>query len=170
MNKEHVKQFIKMLNNLDGLMVKASAYADQRKFDVNNFVTDRMAPNMLSFANQIQMACDAAAFCVAYMSQTKPPTFENKEKTWAELRERIAKTIDYLKTMLDADYSQFKQAKISPVWAGGHWLNGEEQFYQMALPNFYFHVTAAYMLLRKAGVEIGKGDFLGHLDFKPAET
>ena len=118
MNKEHVKQFIKMLNNLDGLMVKASAYADQRKFDVNNFVTDRMAPNMLSFANQIQMACDAAAFCVAYMSQTKPPTFENKEKTWPELRKRIAKTIDYLKwTKLIKNMSNW------PVLAEQYWKN-----------------------------------------------
>ena len=128
-----------MLNNLDGLMAKASAYADQRKFDVNNFVTDRMAPNMLSFANQIQMACDAAAFCVAYMSQTKPPTFENKEKTWPELRKRIAKTIDYLKTMLDADYSQFKQAKISPVWAGGHWLTSPVSPVCGAPVKYYHH-------------------------------
>lgn len=170
MNQEHVKQFIKMLQNLDGLMVKAAAYADQRKFDVNNFVGDRMAPNMLTFANQIQMACDAAKFCVAYMSQTKAPSFSDTEKTWPELRQRITKTTDYLKTMIDVDYSQFQKAKVAPVWAEGRWLNGEEQFYQMALPNFYFHVTAAYMLLRKAGVEIGKGDYIGHLDFKPAEA
>jgi len=169
MNKEHVKQFIKMLTNLDGLMVKAAAYADQRKFDVNNFVSDRMAPNMLTFGNQIQMACDAAKFCVAYMSQTKAPSFPDTEKTWPELRQRITKTNDYLKTMVEADYDNFKNAKVAPVWAQGKWLNGDEQFYQMALPNFYFHVTAAYMLLRKAGVEIGKGDFIGHLDFKPAE-
>lgn len=166
MNKEHVKQFIKMLNNLDGLMVKASAYADQRKFDVNNFVNDRMAPNMLTFGNQIQMACDAAKFCVAYMSQTQAPKFEDNEKTWPELRARITKTIDYLKTMVEGDYSKFKDVKVAPVWAQGKWLNGEEQFYQMALPNFYFHMTAAYMILRKAGVEIGKTDFIGPLDFK----
>lgn len=158
-----------MLHNLDGLMVKAATYADQRKFDVNNFVTDRMAPNMLSFANQIQMACDAATYCVAYMSQTKAPSFENKEKNWPELRARIAKTIDYLKTMIEADYSNFHEEKVAPVWAEGKCLSGEEQFYQMALPNFYFHITAAYMLLRKGGVEIGKGDYIGHLDFKPTE-
>jgi hypothetical protein len=166
MNKEHVKQFIKMLQNLDGLMVKASAYADQRKFDVNNFVNDRMAPNMMTFANQIQMACDSAKFCVAYMSHTTAPVWENTEKTWPELRARIAKTIDYLKTMVEADYTKFDKAKVAPVWAEGRWLNGDEQFYQMALPNFYFHMTAAYMLLRKAGVELGKGDYIGHLDFK----
>jgi hypothetical protein len=166
MNTEHVKQFIKMLNNLDNLMVKAAAYADQRKFDVNNFMTDRLAPNMLTFANQIQLTCDAAKFCVAYMSQTQAPAFENNEKTWPELRARIAKTTDYLKSMVEADYSNYKTAKVAPVWAEGRWLNGDEQFYQMALPNFYFHMTAAYMLLRKAGVELGKGDYIGHLDFK----
>ncbi len=167
MNTEHVKQFIKMLNNLDGLMVKAAAYADQRKFDVNNFMTDRLAPNMLSFTSQVQMTCDAAKYCVAYMSETKAPTFEDVEKTWEQLRERISKTTEYLKTMVEADYSKFKTVKVAPVWAQGRWLNGDEQFYQLALPNFYFHMTACYMLLRKAGVELGKGDFLGSLDFKP---
>ncbi len=168
MNTDYVKQFIKMLNNLDGLMMKAAAFADDRKFDVNNFITDRLAPDMLTFANQVQMTCDAAKFCVAYMSETKAPTSEDIEKTWPELRERIAATIVYLKSMIEADYSKFKTVKVAPLWAQGQWLNGDEQFYQLALPNFYFHMTACYMLLRKAGVPIGKGDFIGSLDFKPS--
>lgn len=168
MNKNHVIQFIKMLNNLDGLLTKAVTHADTKKFDVNNFVSTRLAPDMLTFANQVQMACDAAKFCVAYMSQTKAPSFEDKETTLPELRARIAKTTDYLKTMVEADYSKFKEAKVAPTWAGGKWLSGEEYLYEMALPNFYFHVAAVYMLLRKFGVDIGKGNFIGDLNFKPA--
>lgn len=166
MNKHYVTQFIKMLNNLDGIMAKAAAHADTKKFDVNNYTTERLIPDMLNFTKQIQITCDSAKFCVAYMSQTTPPKFEDNEKTWTELRERIKKTTDYLKTMIEADYSKFKEAKIAPSWAGGQWVNGEEYFYEMAIPNFYFHSTVAYSLLRKAGLELGKGDFLGQLNFK----
>lgn len=166
MNKMHLNQFIKMLNNLDGLLAKAAAYADQKKFDVNNFMTERIAPDMLPFPKQIQIACDAAKFCVAHMSHTEAPKFEDNEKTIQELRQRIEKTTSYLKTMVEADFSQFKEAKISPSWAGGQWLTGEEYFYELALPNFYFHITTAYMILRKAGIEIGKSDYIGNLNFK----
>ena len=168
MNKQSVMQFIKMLNNLDGLLVKATAHADMKKFDVNNFTLERIAPDMLTFTNQIQMTCDTAKFCIAYLSQTKAPSFADTEKTFPELRARIKNTNDYLKTMIEADYSKFKDVKVAPTWAGGQWLGGEEYFYEMALPNFYFHLATTYMLLRKAGVEVGKTDFMGSLNFKKA--
>lgn len=166
MNKMHLEQFIKMLNNLDGMLVKAAAFADHKKFDVNNFMTERIAPDMLAFPKQIQITCDAAKFCAAHMSHTEAPKFEDNEKTIPELRARIAKTNEYLKSMIEADFSEFKEAKISPHWAAGKWLSGEEYFYELALPNFYFHITAAYMILRKSGVELGKADYLGNLNFK----
>ena len=166
MNKQHVEQMIKMLNNLDAIMAKAAAHADAKKFDVNNFTTERMIADMLPFTKQIQIACDAAKFCVANLSHTKAPAFEDNEKTWSDLRQRITKTTDYLKTMVEADYSKFKEARVSPSWAGGQWLTGEEYFYQQALPNFYFHITTAYALLRRSGVEIGKADYIGALNFK----
>jgi uncharacterized protein len=166
MNSIYTKQFIKMLTNLDGLLVKATAYADLKKFDVNHFTTERLAPDMLTFANQIQMACDAAKFCTSYLSHTKAPAFEDNEKTIPELRARIAQTNEYLKTMLEVDYSKFKEAKIAPSWAGGQWLPGDEYLFELALPNFYFHISAAYMLLRKANLDIGKGDFIGNLNFR----
>ncbi len=166
MNKQHVIEFIKMLNNLEAIMAKTAVHADTKKFDVNNFLSERLIADMLPFSKQVQIACDGAKFCAAYMSHTTPPKFEDNEKTWTELRARVVKTVDYLKTMVEADYSKFKEAKVAPSWAGGQWLNGEEYFYEMALPNFYFHMTTAYALLRKSGVEIGKGDFLGALNFK----
>lgn len=166
MTKHFVQQYIKMMDNLDGLLVKAAAHADQRKFDVNNFMTERLAPDMLPFSYQVQAACDAAKFSVAYMSQTKAPSFPDTEKTWSELRERVAKTKEYLKTMVEADYSKYKEAKVAPSWAQGRWLAGDEQFHEMAIPNFYFHMSAVYMILRNTGVVLGKGDYLGALNFK----
>ncbi len=166
MNKQHLTQFIKMLGNLDGLLAKAAAYADHKKFDVNNFTSERIIADMLPFTKQIQITCDAAKFCVAHASQTIAPKFEDNETTWTELRARVTKTVDYLKTMQEADFSKFKDPKIPMAWAGGQWVTGEEYFYQLALPNFYFHMTTAYLLLRKAGVEIGKADFTGPIPFK----
>lgn len=168
MNKMYVEQFIKMLQNLDGLLVKAQAHADAKKFDANNFLTERLAVDMLPFSRQIQIACDNAKLCVARLShsEAQAPKFEDNEKTIAELRTRIQKTLDYLKTKVEADYSQFKTAKFAPAWMNGEWLDGETYFYQFALPNFYFHTSAAYAILRNCGVEIGKGDFIGALPFK----
>ncbi len=166
MNKHYVEQFIKMIENLDHLMTKAAAYADHKKIDVNIFMNERLIVDMLPFARQIQMACDTAKFCVSYLSSTQAPKFEDNELTWTELKNRLVKTNSYLKTMIEADFSNFKNVKISPSWAGGQWLTGEEYFYQMAIPNFYFHTNTAYAILRKAGVEIGKKDFLGNLNFK----
>ncbi|MBY0553980.1 DUF1993 domain-containing protein [bacterium] len=166
MNKKFVEQYIKMLNNLDGLLVKAAAHADANKFDVNNFVTDRLAVDMLPFARQIQIACDTAKLAVASFSFSEAPKFEDNEKTIAELRERIKKTLDFLKSKVEADFSKFKDAKYAPFWANGMWLDGESYFYEHAMPNFYFHVQTAYAILRTRGVNVGKADYIGALNFQ----
>ena len=159
-------QFIKELENLDGLLAKATQHADAKKMDVNNFLTERLITDMLPFTKHIQSACDTAKMCVALLSHTEAPKFEDNEKTMPELRERIKKTVDFLKTKIEADYSKYQTAKYVPHWAGGAYLEGEAYFYEYAIPNFYFHMTTAYAILRKAGVQIGKGDFLGTIDFK----
>lgn len=166
MNKKFVEQYIKMLNNLDGLLVKAAAHADAHKFDVNNFVTDRLAIDMLPFSRQIQIACDTAKLAVASFSHSEAPKFEDNEKTMLELRERIKKTVDFLKSKVEADYSKYKEAKYAPKWAEGKWLDGESYFYEHAIPNFYFHVQTAYAILRSRGVSVGKGDYIGALNFQ----
>jgi hypothetical protein len=166
MNTFFLDQFIKMLGNLDSLLLKAQSHADAKKFDANHFVGEKLAVDMLNFTKQIQIACDTAKFCVARLSHTEAPKFEDNEKTLADLRGRIHKTQNYLKTMSEADYSHYRSAKYAPHWMNGEWLDGEAYLYQYAIPNFYFHVTTAYAILRKCGVEIGKGDFLGALPFK----
>ncbi|MGZ3691664.1 MAG: DUF1993 domain-containing protein [Pseudobdellovibrio sp.] len=165
MNKHVTMQFIKMLTNLDGLLVKATAHADAKKFDVNNLLNERIIADMLPLGKQIQIACDNVKTCVTLLSHTETPKFEDNEKTVAEYRTRIQKTIDLLKTKIEADYSKYKEAKYSPVWMQGAYLTGEDYFNEYIFPNFYFHVTTAYDILRKAGVEIGKSDYMGTLNF-----
>jgi len=165
-NKHNVLQFIKMLNNLDGLLVKATQYADVKKFDVNNLLNERLIVDMLPLSKQVQIACDNAKLATARLSFSEAPKFEDNEKTVAELRERIKKTTDWLKTKVEADFSKYKDAKYDPVWMKGQWLDGESYYNEFVFANFYFHVTTAYAILRKAGVEIGKGDYIGALNFR----
>lgn len=166
MNQKIVAQMIKMLENLDGLLLKATQQADAKKFDVNNYLSERLIVDMLPLSKQIQITCDNAKLCVARLSHSEAPKFEDNEKTMPEFRERIKKTIDFLKTKIEADYSKFESAKFEPTWMNGQWMDGEDYFYQFAIPNFYFHMTTAYAILRKCGVEIGKSDYMGHLPFK----
>ena len=166
MNKNVTLQLIKMLNNLDGLLVKAIQHADSKKFDVNNFMNERLVVDMFPLSKQVQIACDNAKTCVSLMTLSEPPKFEDNEKTISELRERIKKTTDFLKTKIEADYTRFKEAKYAPFWMQGMWLDGESYYYEYALANFYFHLTTTYAILRKAGVEIGKADYMGALNFQ----
>ncbi len=166
MDKHVVLQFIKMLNNLDGLLVKAAEHADKKKYDVNGLLNERLIVDMLPLVKQVQMACDNAKLATARLSFSEAPKFEDNEKSVPELRERIQKTVEWLKTKVEADFSKYKEAKYAPPWMKGQWLDGESYFNEFVPANFYFHVTTAYAILRKSGVEIGKGDYLGALNFR----
>lgn len=159
-------QFKKMLRNLDNCMVKAAAHADTKKFDVNILASYRLAPDMFSFARQIQSTCDAAKFCAAYLSEQTAPKHEDTETTWVELRERIAKVLTYLEGFKDNDFANKEGVKVKPGWAKGKWLHADEYLQEVAVPNFYFHLMAAYAILRHAGVDVGKMDYLGSVDMK----
>jgi hypothetical protein len=154
--------FVRMLGNLNGWLDKAEAHAAAKKFDADVYLQSRLAPDMLPFPKQIQIACDAAKFCVARLSGTESPVFEDNEKTLAELRERVKKTIDYVKSVpADAiDGSDAKEITIKRA-SGPVTMTGEVYLKHAVLPNFFFHVTTTYALLRQNGVEIGKSDYLG---------
>ena len=160
-----ITEFNKMLTNLDGLMAKAAGYSDQKKFDVNVLTTARLAPDMFPFAKQVQSSCDAAKFCASYLAKKEAPKHEDNETTWAELRERIKKATTYLGTFKESDFANASAVKISPKWAEGKWLPADEYIHQLAIPNFYFHITIAYAILRENGVDVGKTDFIGDLPF-----
>ena len=166
MSAAPIFQFKKMLHNLDNCLAKAAGYADQKKFDVNVLVGYRLAPDMFSFDKQIQSTCDAAKFCAAYLSGQTPPKHEDNEKTWTELRERIKKVTTYLETFKAEDFAKAESAKVKPGWAKGQWLTGEEYLTEIAIPNFYFHLMASYAILRHAGVDVGKQDYMGALKLR----
>ena len=164
-----VKQFGRTLRNLDGVLDKAEKYAEARKFDVNNFCTARLFPDMLPFVFQIRNACDKAKFAAAILSGKTAPKHEDTETTMAELRARIAKCLAFLDTLTAADFERTKaDTLIRLPNRPGKAIPAEEYLYALQLPNFYFHVTTAYDLLRHGGVEIGKNDFIGPLGFVDA--
>jgi hypothetical protein len=161
-----VKQFARTLRNLDAVLEKATKYAEGRKFDVNNFLTARLFPDMLPFVNQIRIACDHAKGVAANMSGKEAPKHEDTETTMAELRARIAKCLAYLDTFKEADFERVKpDTMIRLPNRPGKAIAAQEYLYARQLPNFFFHVTTAYDLLRHGGVEIGKNDLLGPLGF-----
>jgi hypothetical protein len=166
MYENTVFQFKKMLVCMDGLLVKAAAHADAKKYDVNILTHERLAPDMFALTKQIQVACDQAKFCAAYLTGQTAPKHEDNETTWKDLRERIKKTVAYLETFKAKDFANAASTKPSPGWAKGQWVTAEEYVNEVALPNFYFHMTTVYALLRSAGVDIGKMDFLGHVNFR----
>ena len=165
MNREFTAQFIKMLANLDRLLVKATAHAEAKGYDVDNFFGDRLIVDMFPLSKQVLICCESAKACVATASHSDNPGFADEPHTMADLRGRIQATIAFLTSKLDADYSEFESGKYAPYWAHGKWMDGKTCFYEYALPNFYFHLTMTYALLRRAGVELGKGDYLGALAF-----
>lgn len=166
MYEAQLAQYKKMLKSLDGWMAKAAAHADAKKFEVNNFCEARLIADMYPFTKQVQSACDSAKFFAARLSGKEAPKHEDNEKTWTELRERIKKCLTYLETFSAKDFANAKDKKISPGWAEGKWLTADEFANDLSQPNFFFHVTTAYAILRANGVDIGKQDYIGGLNLK----
>ncbi|MBF5041806.1 DUF1993 domain-containing protein [Aggregicoccus sp. 17bor-14] len=158
-----VPVFLKMLGNMQTWLGKAAAFAETKKFDPNTLLTARLAPDMLPFKNQIQIACDSAKLGVARLAAAEAPKFEDNEATLKELEARIAKTIDYLKTVKAEQVDGSEERPISVPRRTGEPLQftGEAYLKGHALPNFFFHATMTYALLRHNGVDLGKADYLG---------
>jgi hypothetical protein len=159
-----VPVFVRMLGNMNSWLDKAEAHAKEKKFEPSVYLGARLAPDMLPFTKQVQIACDAAKFCMARLSGVDAPKFEDDETTIAELRERIRKTVDYVRSV-PADSIDGTDAKdiAVPRRDGSITMKGETYLKQFVLPNFFFHVTTVYALLRHNGVDLGKGDYLGSL-------
>jgi hypothetical protein len=158
-----ITQFGKMLRNLDNCIVKAEAHATAKKFEVNLLTGERLAPDMYPFVKQVQACCDSAKFTAAYLSGSEPPKHPDTETTIAECRARIKLCLTYLETLTEASFEGAEDRKVAPAWLQGKWVKGDQYLLQLALPNFYFHVTTAYAILRYNGVDVGKMDFIGNL-------
>jgi hypothetical protein len=161
-----VASFTRGLNNLQKWMDKAQAHADAKKFEVDTLVTARLAPDMYPFVKQVQIACDTAKFAAVRLTEKEAPKHEDNEKTFAELRQRINKALAYLATFKPADFNGAEDRRVPLPWAPGKWMHGGEYVPQMAGPNFYFHLTTAYDILRHNGVDVGKMDFIGDVNIK----
>jgi len=155
--------FSRILGNMLAWLDKAEAHAQARKFDANNYLGLRLAPDMLTLVRQIQIASDAAKACMSRLAGTEIPKWEDNEASLDELRARIRKTLDHVQSFSAAQIDGSDARPISVPMRSGDALqfSGETFLKHYAMPNFYFHVTTAYALLRHAGVELGKADFLG---------
>ncbi|MCI4428185.1 MAG: DUF1993 domain-containing protein [Burkholderiales bacterium] len=155
---------VRALDNLQSWFDKAEAFAAARKFDPQVLLAARLAPDMLPFTKQVQIACDSAKFGVARLSGVEAPKFDDTEVSLADLRQRIAKTLEYIRSV-PAQRLEGTEDKdiVVPRRDGSMTLKGEFYLKHYVLPNVFFHVTTAYALLRHNGVDLGKGDFLGAL-------
>jgi hypothetical protein len=162
MHKASAPVFLRMLGNLDALLEKAEKYAKERGFDANLLVTSRLAPDMRPLSAQIQFASDSAKFAMSRLSGGTAPPMADTETTIAELRERIAKTVDYVKSVPASAVDGSEEREIVLKFPNGEMkFAGLDYLTGFVLPNFLFHVTTAYAILRHNGVPLGKQDFLG---------
>jgi uncharacterized protein len=155
--------FLQMFRSMQTWLDKAEAHAEARKFDPAVYMTMRLAPDMLPFPRQIQIASDNAKGCIARLAGIEAPRYEDNESTFAELRERIAKTMAFIESVPASAVEGSEERPIELPVRNREPLKftGEGYLKHFALPNFLFHATTAYALLRHAGVPLGKLDFLG---------
>jgi hypothetical protein len=167
MSSAAISTFEITLSALSKLLDKAEAHAALKKFDVANLLVARLAPDMFALTKQVQVACDLAKFGAARLAGVEPPKYEDNEKTIAELKARIVKTLEFVRSVdrkaIDASAERIISFPLGPKKGE---MKGADYLNHFALPNFYFHAAAAYMILRHNGVDIGKQDFLSGIPIK----
>ena len=162
MYQASIPAFVQMLNNLAAILNKAEAHAGNRKIDLEVLLNYRLAPDMLPFVRQIQIAADLAKGAAARLAGVEVPKHDDTEKTFADLKARLAKTAAFVQSFKpnDIDGSEDREIKLT---LGEHTMSfkGQPYLVHFTMPNFYFHCTTAYDILRHCGVELGKRDFIG---------
>ncbi|MCG6140474.1 DUF1993 family protein [Leptospira mtsangambouensis] len=161
-----VQSFKRGLGNLIKILEKAEIHSETKKFPFENLLNSRLFPDQFQLTKQIQIACDTAKLCVARITGKEAPVHDDSEKNLNELKLRIQSVIQYLETYKEEDFKSVNEIKVSqPRWEGKY-LTGFEYLTHHAIPNFYFHITTAYAILRHNGIEIGKKDYLGEMPLK----
>ena len=150
-----------MLENLDRWIEKASAYAAAKKFDPNNLLQSRLAPDQYALVQQIRSACDTAKFAAARLAGKEAPKHPDDETTFEQLRARIKDVVAYLNTFQPRDFDGASERDVELPYLPGKLLRAADWYVDLGLPNFYFHVTHSYAILRHNGVELGKFDYIG---------
>ena len=156
------------LNALSGVLDKGAAFAAAKKIEPSVLLTSRLAPDMFALTRQVQVATDLAKNGVARLAGVEPPRFEDNETTIDELKARLARAVAFIKSIdpkkIDAAGDREITFPLGPNNKGE--MKGDDYLNHFVLPNVYFHLTAAYAILRHCGVEIGKQDFLGAIPMK----
>ena len=162
MYQASVPVFVQMLSALSGVLEKAEAHAAARKVDPAVLLGDRLYPDMWPLARQVQTACDFAKGVSSRLAGVTPPVYEDNEKTFGELKSRIAKTLELVRSFRPDQIDGSEEREVT-IKLGGNpvTFSGQTYLLHFALPNFYFHCTTAYAILRHNGVELGKRDFVG---------
>ncbi len=162
MFKLSVPVFIRGLNVLAALLDKAESHAVEKKIPLDNLFNARLAPDMLPLSAQIQRVSDTSKNTIGRLTGVAAPSFPDEEKTFAELRERIAKTIAFLETVRPSDLEDSENREITVTFGKlSFTFAGDDYVLKFALPNFFFHVTTTHDILRNQGVAVGKIDYLG---------
>ncbi len=157
-----VPPVLQILTALSGILDKAAAHCEARKIDPAALINFRLAPDMFPFSRQVQIATDQAKGMAARLTGAEVPSWPDSETSFAELKARIAKAVDFVKSFPPARFEGAESREVA-LKIGGNEIkfSGESYLLSFVFPNFYFHATTAYDILRHCGVELGKRDFLG---------
>lgn len=161
-----VPQFTKMLSNIEAWLDLGAAHAKAKNFDVSVLLTSRLAPDQYNLIRQVQAACDQAKSGCARLTGKEPPKHPDTETTFDELKARIATVKAYLATFTASEFEGAESRMIALPFMPGKGLIGADFLSEMALPNFYFHTSMTYAILRNNGVDLGKRHFIGGLNLK----
>ena len=162
MYKASAPIFIQYLTALSSVLDKGQAFADAKKLDPSVLLNTRLSPDMFPLVRQVRAATDHAMTVSGKLAGVEPPTFANSEATIPELKERIAKAVDFIKGLKPAQVDGTEDKEIAIKFPSGERkFTGQSLLLNFSLPNFYFHATTAYDILRQCGVEVGKRDFMG---------
>jgi hypothetical protein len=162
MYEASIPLFVHSFRSLRAILEKGAAHAEAKRFDSSVLANSRLFPDMLPLINQIQIASDAAKGAAARLAAVDAPKFEDDEKTFPELLARIDKTVDYLQSFKPEQFEGSEERTITIKTRNNSFsFPGLLYLRHWAIPNFFFHMTTAYNLLRHNGVELGKADFLG---------
>jgi hypothetical protein len=151
-----ITQCVESLAKVDLWLEKAQTHATSKRFDIDVLMNDRLAPDMKPFIYQVQSACDYVKAGAAWLSGQTPPKHDDTEVTADELRERINKTIAFVRSVHEQMYSGADQRSVKLSWRPGQEIFGADYVTQVTLPNVYFHLAVAYAILRKNGIDVGK--------------
>jgi hypothetical protein len=162
MYQASVPTFLQMLASLQTILDKAEAFATARKIEPAVLLNTRLTPDMFPLVRQVQLAADFAKNGSGRIAGIEPPKYPDEETSFAELKARIAKTVEFLNTLKPADIDGHEERAVTiPVGGQPYKFTAQNYLIKFALPNFYFHHTTAYAILRQCGLEIGKRDYLG---------